>query len=84
MKLYVILLAGLAAASVDVDAESAAARCKPATYRCDPHRNGWNVCNTSGEWVIGGKCPWRTVCWFDRRNGSPYCIPPGGKEASDL
>ncbi|KGQ02911.1 hypothetical protein BBAD15_g11861 [Beauveria bassiana D1-5] len=73
MKLYILLLAGLASASVD--AESAAARCKPPAYRCDPHHNGWNVCDTSGNWVFAGRCPAGTVCKFNKENGSPYCLP---------
>ncbi|KAM3522483.1 hypothetical protein NHJ13051_005645 [Beauveria bassiana] len=49
MKLYIVLVAGLASASVD--AEPAATRCKPGTYRCEHSGRAWDVCNTSGDWV---------------------------------
>lgn len=26
--------------------------CKPATYSCLPHDNGWQVCSTAGQWVV--------------------------------
>ncbi|OTA04651.1 SSCRP protein [Trichoderma parareesei] len=51
--------------------------CKPATYSCLPHDNGWQVCSTAGQWVFAGNCPPKTICKFDKENGSPYCVPPG-------
>ncbi|QUC23390.1 uncharacterized protein UV8b_07631 [Ustilaginoidea virens] len=78
MKFFLpsVALAALAAAS-----PTGSDGCKPATYRCDHHTQtgqpGWDVCNTSGQWVFAGYCPPKTICKFDRQNGSPYCVPPG-------
>ncbi|KAH7161220.1 hypothetical protein EDB81DRAFT_879551 [Dactylonectria macrodidyma] len=53
----------------------AAARCTPATYDCQG-KYAWRVCNTSGRWVTGGKCPPETICKFFPPSLSPYCVPP--------
>ncbi|KAJ4854148.1 uncharacterized protein T069G_11127 [Trichoderma breve] len=50
--------------------------CKPATYSCLPNDSGWQVCSTAGQWVFAGTCPPKTICKFDKQNGSPYCVPP--------
>ncbi|KAM3513168.1 hypothetical protein MY11210_003193 [Beauveria gryllotalpidicola] len=79
MKLHAVLLASLAsvgaASPAAESAESAAAKCKPATYRCERSHRAWDVCNSSGEWVFAGLCPPGTVCKFNKQNGSPYCLP---------
>ncbi|KAG3186408.1 hypothetical protein PC129_g25262 [Phytophthora cactorum] len=50
--------------------------CKPGTYACKSNAKGWQVCNTEGVWVDGGKCPPKTVCKFYPPSLSPYCVPP--------
>ncbi|EHK21477.1 uncharacterized protein TRIVIDRAFT_111979 [Trichoderma virens Gv29-8] len=50
--------------------------CKPGTYACLPNGEGWEVCNTRAVFVFAGNCPPKTVCKFDKQNGSPYCVPP--------
>ncbi|RFU81376.1 hypothetical protein TARUN_825 [Trichoderma arundinaceum] len=74
MKFAIVFaaLASLAAASPHPPSHG----CKPATYSCLPHNDGWQVCNTAGQWVFAGNCPPKTVCKFDSQNGSPYCVPP--------
>ena len=27
-------------------------QCKPGTYACLPNKSGWQVCNTSGNYVV--------------------------------
>ncbi|KAK3371933.1 hypothetical protein B0H63DRAFT_563448 [Podospora didyma] len=53
--------------------------CKPGTYACAKNPKtggaGWKVCNTSKQWVYAGDCPWKSYCYFNKTNGSPYCIP---------
>jgi hypothetical protein len=49
--------------------------CTPATYRCSPGHNGWDVCTTWGEWVDGGDCQSTQTCYFNPLNASPYCVP---------
>ncbi|KAK5995083.1 hypothetical protein PT974_03476 [Cladobotryum mycophilum] len=50
--------------------------CKAGTYSCLPYGNGWQTCNTSGQWVFSGDCPPKTVCKFYNPSQSPYCVPP--------
>ncbi|OAA34623.1 hypothetical protein NOR_08381 [Metarhizium rileyi] len=72
MKFILATVTALASLAV---AAPGSGQCKPATYRCEPHRAAWDVCNTSGEWVFAGNCPPDTVCKFNPKNGSPYCLP---------
>jgi hypothetical protein len=47
MKLIIATVAALASVAV-----ANPTHCKPATYRCEPHADAWDVCNTSGQWVV--------------------------------
>ncbi|KAJ6440237.1 DNA damage response protein [Purpureocillium lavendulum] len=64
-----------AAAAVLLASLAAADKCKPATYRCEPNKPAWDVCNTAGDWVFVGRCPPGTECRFNEEHGSPYCLP---------
>ncbi|EFY84494.1 hypothetical protein J3459_008213 [Metarhizium acridum] len=72
MKFVTVAVAALASVAAAWPYES---KCKPATYRCQPYHQAWEVCNTRGEWVFAGRCPPGTVCKFNQQNGSPYCLP---------
>ncbi|KAF4125710.1 hypothetical protein GMORB2_0954 [Geosmithia morbida] len=78
MKSAVVAITCLAAMAAAVP--GAPEKCQPATYSCtvnpETHAPGWQVCNTSGDWVFAGDCPPHTVCKFLEANGSPYCVPP--------
>ncbi|OAQ61477.1 hypothetical protein VFPPC_14578 [Pochonia chlamydosporia 170] len=74
MKFIIASVAALA--SVAVASPTHPNQCKPATYRCEPGKAAWDVCNTSGQWVFAGNCPPNTICKFNTANGSPYCVPP--------
>ncbi|KAH7146646.1 hypothetical protein B0J13DRAFT_621609 [Dactylonectria estremocensis] len=50
--------------------------CTPATYQCLTSAKGWQVCNTSGQWVFAGNYPPKTVYKFYPPSKSPYCVPP--------
>ncbi|KID93795.1 hypothetical protein MAJ_10230, partial [Metarhizium majus ARSEF 297] len=76
MKFIIASVAALASVAIAAPGSEHSEQCKPATYRCDPNVNGWDVCNTSGQWVFAGNCPPQTVCKFLAANGSPYCVPP--------
>ena len=41
-----------ATATVLLASLAAARKCKPATYRCESNQRAWDVCNTSGDWVV--------------------------------
>ncbi|KID96008.1 hypothetical protein MAJ_08003, partial [Metarhizium majus ARSEF 297] len=73
MKFATVAVAALASVA---SAWSYERECKPATYRCEPYAQAWDVCNTSGRWVHAGKCPPHTVCKMNQENHSPYCLPP--------
>ncbi|KAG5927771.1 hypothetical protein E4U42_001818 [Claviceps africana] len=80
MKFFAVTIAALAGVAAAVPTDSGE-WCQPGTYRCDPNypngKPGWDVCNTSSQWEFGGNCPPHTVCLFNTKNGSPYCVPPG-------
>ncbi|PHH59437.1 hypothetical protein CDD81_3197 [Ophiocordyceps australis] len=75
MKFTLALVASLASVAL---ASPGYSGCKPGTYQCATNpktgQQGWQVCNTGGEWVYGGDCPHKTVCKFNYQNGSPYCV----------
>ncbi|EFY89452.1 hypothetical protein J3459_017851 [Metarhizium acridum] len=73
MKFVIASVAALASVAI---AAPNPTQCQPATYRCEPNKDAWDVCNTSGQWVFAGNCPPNTVCKFLTTNGSPYCVPP--------
>ncbi|KAK3987437.1 hypothetical protein QBC44DRAFT_331482 [Cladorrhinum sp. PSN332] len=53
-------------------------KCKPGTYGCDwdPKKGaGTKVCNVFGKWERATTCPKHTKCFFNVKNGSPYCLP---------
>ncbi|POR38274.1 Uncharacterized protein TPAR_01532 [Tolypocladium paradoxum] len=81
MKFLALTIASLASIAAASPQAPDSFKCKPGTYQCAKNpqtgQPGWNVCNTSGQWVFGGNCPPHTVCFFDTVNGSPYCVPPG-------
>ncbi|KAJ4152846.1 hypothetical protein LMH87_009366 [Akanthomyces muscarius] len=84
MKFIVFAVATLASfATAAPEASGETTKCKPATYRCQSSHKGWEVCNTSGQWVFAGACPARTLCKFNEANGSPYCLPRGFKAVKD-
>ncbi|ATY67074.1 hypothetical protein A9K55_000407 [Cordyceps militaris] len=74
MKLLLTIAALLSATAVSADISDEAAKCKPSTYRCSSDRSSWDVCNTSRDWVFAGSCPRGTVCFFNEKSGSPYCL----------
>lgn len=49
MKFITVAVAALASV---VAASPFARKCKPATYRCERSLRAWDVCNTSGDWVV--------------------------------
>lgn len=49
MKFITVAVAALASV---VAASPFAHKCRPATYRCERSLRGWDVCNTSGDWVV--------------------------------
>ncbi|KFG79885.1 hypothetical protein MANI_010044 [Metarhizium anisopliae] len=76
MKFIVASVAALASVAIAAPGAETSGQCKPATYRCEPGKEAWDVCNTAGQWVFAGNCPPKTVCKFFQQNGSPYCVPP--------
>lgn len=50
MKFVIATIAALA--SVAVASPATPVQCKPATYRCEPGKAAWDVCNTSSQWVV--------------------------------
>lgn len=54
MKIIIPVLA-LAAAAFGSPTQDKRWECKPATYSCTHNHKGWQVCNTSGQWVVS--CP---------------------------
>ncbi|KAH8907986.1 hypothetical protein BR93DRAFT_967846 [Coniochaeta sp. PMI_546] len=78
-----IILAITAAATAAPTVLESRAVCKPATYSCalnpTTHGQGWQVCDTQGNWVFAGDCPPNTHCEFYAPSGSPYCVPAGFK-----
>ena len=57
MQLKNLVLAALAAVATaaPTDSEPEHHGCEPATYSCTRvahNKPGWQVCNTSGEWVV--------------------------------
>ncbi|KAF7552742.1 hypothetical protein G7046_g7318 [Stylonectria norvegica] len=53
--------------------------CAPGSYQCTSDAAGWQVCNTSHQWVYAGACPPETSCKFYEPSKSPYCVPAGFK-----
>ncbi|KYK57723.1 hypothetical protein DCS_04736 [Drechmeria coniospora] len=81
MQFLAIVIASLASiAAANPTPNSPPSSCKPGTYECAVNSKtgqpGWNVCNTSSQWVYGGDCPPHTICKFNPVNQSPYCVPP--------
>lgn len=52
MKFIVASVAALASVAIAAPGSETSAQCKPATYRCDPKQNGWDVCSTASQWVV--------------------------------
>jgi hypothetical protein len=50
MKFIIATVAALA--STAIASPTNPSQCKPATYRCEPGKAAWDVCNTSGQWVV--------------------------------
>ncbi|OIW31128.1 hypothetical protein CONLIGDRAFT_679861 [Coniochaeta ligniaria NRRL 30616] len=80
MKTFTAIILTLAAA-VTAAPTLEARGCTPATYSCavNPATSGqgWQVCDTQGNWVYSGDCPPDTHCEFYAASGSPYCVPEG-------
>ncbi|KAG5982850.1 hypothetical protein E4U55_001257 [Claviceps digitariae] len=77
MKFFTVTVAALVGVALAAPTDNQA-WCQPGTYQCDPNMPnglpGWDVCNTSGQWVFAGNCLNDTKCIFNNANGSPYCV----------
>ena len=51
MKAFIAALA-LAATAFAAPSEVKRGVCTPATYACTPNNQGWQVCDTSGQWEV--------------------------------
>lgn len=47
-----IIVAAIATLAIASPNHYGGNKCKPATYSCTPNAEGWQVCNTSGQWVV--------------------------------
>lgn len=52
MKFIVASVAALASVAIAAPGAETSGQCKPATYRCEPGKEAWDVCNTAGQWVV--------------------------------
>lgn len=53
MQFFAIIAAFAAVAAAAPDSPPPGGQqCKPATYSCLPNSDGWQVCNTGGQWVV--------------------------------
>lgn len=49
---FIIAALALAATAFAAPAEEKRGVCTPATYSCTPNNAGWQVCDTTGNWVV--------------------------------